>query len=142
GDLKIENTSAMIMDHPAVEAMSKAFGGVEGIVGFPFFARYKMTIDYQKKEMSFAPNGYEPSDTTQGLEKMIMGMMTSSDQGPKILSPAGQWGMVVAKAKDDEDAGVTIKEVLPGGAAAKAGLKAGDRLLTLDARWTDTINDT
>jgi hypothetical protein len=142
GDLKIEDTSAMIMDHPAVEAMSKAFGGVEGIVGFPFFARYKMTIDYQKKEMTFVPNGYEPGNATGDLQKMIMGMLAGGDQGPKILSPAGQWGMVVEKGKKDDDAGVTIKEVMPGGAAAKAGLKAGDRLLTLDDRWTDTINDT
>jgi hypothetical protein len=140
GDLKIEDTSAMIMDHPAVEAMSKAFGGVEGIVGFPFFARYKMTIDYQKKEMTFVPSGYEPGNTTADMQKMVMAVL--SDQGPKILSPAGQWGMVVEKGKKDDDAGVTIKEVMPGGAAAKAGLKAGDRLLTLDDRWTDTINDT
>jgi S1-C subfamily serine protease len=36
---------------------------------------------------------------------------------------------------------VTIKEVLPGSAAATAGVKAGDRLLTLDGRWTDTLAD-
>jgi S1-C subfamily serine protease len=32
--------------------------------------------------------------------------------------------------------------VMPESAAAKAGLKAGDRLLTLDGRWTDSIADT
>src|SRR5262249_20248062 len=36
---------------------------------------------------------------------------------------------------------VTVKDVLPGSAAAAAGLKAGDRLLTLDGRWTDTLVD-
>ena len=34
-----------------------------------------------------------------------------------------------------------IKEVLPGGAAAVAGLQANDRLLTLDDRWTDSLTD-
>ena len=34
-----------------------------------------------------------------------------------------------------------MKEVFPGGAAAAAGLKAGDRLLIIDDRWTDTIPD-
>jgi S1-C subfamily serine protease len=58
-----------------------------------------------------------------------------------VLAPAAQWGLVAEKAKEDEDAGVTIKEVMPGGAAAAAGLKAGDRLLTLDGRWTDSVAD-
>ena len=30
---------------------------------------------------------------------------------------------------------------LPGSAAAEGGLKAGDRLLTLDGRWTDSVAD-
>ena len=36
---------------------------------------------------------------------------------------------------------MTIKQVLPASAAARAGLKAGDRLLTLDDRWTDSVSD-
>ena len=34
-----------------------------------------------------------------------------------------------------------MKEVRPGSAAAAAGLRAGDRLLTLDGRWTDSVAD-
>jgi PDZ domain/Aspartyl protease len=139
GDLKIENTSAMVMDHPAVEAMSKAFGPVEGIVGFPVFARFKMTLDYQALTMTFAPGDYDPPDTMKALTATIMAM--GNNQGPKILSPAGQWGMVLAKAASDKEPGVTVKEVLPDGAAASAGLQAGDRLLTLDDRWTDSLAD-
>ena len=30
---------------------------------------------------------------------------------------------------------------MPDSAAAKAGLKTGDRLLTLDDRWTDSLAD-
>src|SRR5262245_23192437 len=59
GDVKAENVNAMIMNHPTVEAFSDAFkekyGSIEGIVGFPFFARYKMTVDYAAKEMTFVP---------------------------------------------------------------------------------------
>jgi S1-C subfamily serine protease len=50
-------------------------------------------------------------------------------------------GLQVHKADDDTDAGVTVKSVHPDGAAAAAGLKAGDRLLTLDSRWTDSVVD-
>ena len=52
------------------------------------------------------------------------------------------WGFTVDKASDDEDAGVAVKDVIAGTPAADGGLKAGDRLMTLDGRWTDTIADT
>ena len=140
GDLKLEKVSAIIMDHPGVQAMSSAFGSVEGIVGFPVFARYKMTLDYQAKTMTFAPNKYEPTDALQTIIANLM--MMTQDAPPKVIAPSGQWGLVVRKAAGDEAAGVTVKEVMPGSAAAAAGLKAGDRLLTLDGRWTDTVADT
>src|SRR5262249_27218755 len=41
GDLKAEGAKAVVLDHPLVEAMAKDLGPLEGIVGFPFFARYK-----------------------------------------------------------------------------------------------------
>jgi hypothetical protein len=140
GDLKLEKVQAIIMDHPGVQAMSSAFGPVEGIVGFPVFARYKMTLDYQAKTMTFAPSTYEPSDALQGIIASLM--MMGQDAPPKVVAASGQWGLVVRKASGDDSAGVTVKEVLPGSAAAAAGLKAGDRLLTLDGRWTDTVADT
>jgi hypothetical protein len=139
GDLRLEKVPAIIMDHPGVQAMSSAFGPVEGIVGFPVFARYKMTLDYQAKTMTFVPSTYEPSDALEGIIASLM--MMTQDAPPKVLSASGQWGLVVRKASGDEAAGVTVKEVMPGTAAAAAGLKAGDRLLTLDGRWTDTVAD-
>jgi S1-C subfamily serine protease len=45
------------------------------------------------------------------------------------------------KQAGDQEPGVTVREVLPHSAAAKAGLKPGDRLLILDDRWTDTLAD-
>ena len=143
GDLKAENIPTMVMDHPTVEAISKApgFGPIEGIVGFPFFARYRLTLDYQAKEMTFVPSGFDPPDLLQTLAVTVTTMMQGKAQPPKILAPAGQWGLVVNKPSDDEDAGVDIKVVHPDSPAASAGLKVGDRLLTLDGRWTDSVND-
>jgi hypothetical protein len=140
GDLKAENLSVMVVDHPTVTAISNVVGPIDGIIGFTFFARYKMTIDYQKKEMTFTPNDYTPPDTMAAIMKMLMASKAERER-PKVLAPGGLFGFQVAKEADDEDAGVTIKEVLADSPAAAAGLKVGDRLLTLDRRWTDTVGD-
>jgi membrane-associated protease RseP (regulator of RpoE activity) len=137
GALKAEDLPGVVMDHPTVEAISKALGPIDGIIGFPFFARYKMTLDYQAKTMTLVPSGFKPPDV---MKSMMLALMTS-DQGPRVLSPSAQWGIVPHKDAGDDDAGVTIKAVVPDSAAAKAGLKTGDRLLTLDGRWTDTLPD-
>jgi hypothetical protein len=139
GDLKAEKITATVLDHPTVDAISRFVGPIEGILGFTFYARYKMSIDYEKLEMTFEPNTYEPGD----VMKVMMDKMMAKASNPKapVLAPAGLVGIRVEKAKSDEGAGVNVKEVLPDSPAAAAGFKAGDRLLTLDGRWTDTVND-
>ncbi len=72
GGVKLEGMPTMVMDHPTVAALAKVLGPVEGLVGYPFFARYKMTIDYQKKEMTLVPNGNEPGDAMKGLMDKLM----------------------------------------------------------------------
>lgn len=138
GELKAPDVNAVVMDHPTLEAISKVLGPIEGIVGFPFFARYKMTIDYQAKEMTFVPNGYDPPDAMEAMMGTILALADDTPQ-KKVLVPGAQWGLVLHKDEGDEDEGVVVKEVLAGSAAAEAGLKAGDRLVTLDGRWTDSI---
>ena len=54
-------------------------------------------------------------------------------------SAAALWGLAVAKP--DAAPGVRVTHIYSGAAAAAAGLRVGDRLLTLDDRWTDTVND-
>jgi hypothetical protein len=128
GGLKAEKVPVIVMDHPTVELMSKVLGPVEGIIGFPFFSRYRMTLDYQARTMTFVPNGYEP-------------LMADGDEGPRRLAPSGLWGMVVSKNTGDSEPGVVIEKVLAGSASARAGLKKGDRLLVLDDRWTESVAD-
>jgi hypothetical protein len=140
GDLKAENLSVMVVDHPTVAAISDVVGPIDGIVGFTFFARYKMTIDYQKKVMTFVPNDYRPADTLQAIMKMMLASKSEREK-PRVLAPGALFGFQVGKESSDEEPGVTVKEVLPDTPAAAAGLKAGDRLLTFDSRWTDTVND-
>jgi len=141
GDVKMEKVPVMVMDHPTVTAISNALGPIDGIIGFPFFAQYKTTVDYQKKELTFTPNGYVPGDAMQALmDKMMKGAKGKPEPG--VAGATGLWGFSVDKADKDEDAGVVVKDVIAGSAAADGGLKAGDRLLTLDGRWTDSVADT
>jgi hypothetical protein len=140
GNVKIEKIPTVVMDHPTVAAISEALGPIDGIIGFPFFARFKMTVDYQKKELTLTPSGYVPGDYLEGMMAKIMDAQNQS-KDPKVLVPGGLWGVSLDKAESDEAAGVVVKTVYEGGAAAAAGLKAGDRVLTIDGRWTDTISD-
>ena len=144
GDVVAEKSGAVIMDHPTVSAISEAFekdsGPIDGIVGFPFFARFAMTVDYQKKEVTFKPNGYKPGDYMQDLTNSLMKIEERNK--PRSVTSAGLWGFTMEKEKSDEAEGVTVKTVFADSAAAKGGLKVGDRLLTIDGRWTDSIGDT
>ena len=139
-DLHAENVSAMVLDHPTVAAISGFVGPIEGILGFTFYARYNLSIDYEKKQMTFEPNDYKPGNVMDAMIKRFTAPKSVRDT-PKVLAPAGLLGIRVEKAKDDTDAGVTVKEVLADSSAVTAGFKVGDRLLSLDGRWTDTVND-
>ena len=141
GNLKATDVPTIVMDHPTLELISKLLGPIEGIVGFPFFARYKMTLDYQARRLTFVPNGYDPPDVMKTIMDTVMAMAGDKPRPPKVLVSAAQWGVLLDKDDKDLDQGVTIQEVLPGSAAAQAGLQAGDRLLSLDGRWTDSLAD-
>jgi predicted metalloprotease with PDZ domain len=137
GDLKADNLAVAVMDHPTVSAIDKLLGPVEGIIGMSLFARYKMTIDYQAKEMTSTPVEFTPPD----IMNTMMAIISNPKAPKKVLAPAGQWGFSLTKEKEDKQPGVVVKNVLPDSPAAKAGLKEGDRILTLDGRWTDTVVD-
>jgi hypothetical protein len=136
--VKAQNVPAMVMDHPTVTAMSNVLGPLEGIVGLSFFGRYRVTIDYQKRELTFVPTDFRPPDLMKKMTAMLMDPNRGKTQ---VVAPAGVWGFRADKDKGDEAPGVTVKEVYPDGPAAQAGLKAGDRVLTLDDRWTDSVAD-
>lgn len=130
----------IVMDHPVLKALGGFFSKpLDGILGFTFFARYRMTIDYQAKEMSFEPVDYEMRDLMKSLPERLAG---PKDAREVVLAPAGLWGLTVAEAdKADTASGVTITAVAPGSPAETAGLKARDVLTTLDGRWTTTVAD-
>lgn len=140
GELKVAKVDTMVMDHPTVGALATVVGPIEGIVGFNVFAKHRTTIDYQAQTMTFVPVKYEPVDMMQKIMAIMMASKSEKDKA-RILAPGGLLGLRVEKSAGDEEPGVTVGAVFVGGAAAKSGLLAGDRLLTLDRRWTDSVED-
>lgn len=140
GDLTAENLPVVVMDHPALKALSPPRGRpIDGIVGYTFFARYKTTIDYQANEMTFTPVEFEVRDLLTELPQRMLGPKVAST---RVLAPEVLLGLTLDEPSGGVSTpGVPIAAVLPKSPAAEAGLKAGDVLTTLDGRWTVTLAD-
>jgi len=136
GGLTAEAVPAMIFDHPTVKAIERMTGPIDGIVGFPFFARFRMEVDYAAAQLQLTPNGHQPKDA---MASVMQGFFERARK-PPLLAPAAQWGLEV-DSPTDGNPGVLVRQVFAGTAAAQAGLKSGDRVLSIDGRWTDSIDD-
>ncbi len=141
GDLKADNVPVLVMDHPVLSALGSALGRkLEGIVGYTFWAHYRMTIDYQAKEMTFVPVDFEVRDLMKDLPTRLAGPKKAKTL---VLAPHGLFGLSVGEPEGGLKApGVPVSSVLNGSPADEAGLKAGDVLVSLDGRWTTSITDT
>jgi hypothetical protein len=135
GDVVAQNVPVMIMDHPTIKAISEVLGPIDGIVGYPFFARYKFTIDYPAATMTYTPTGYKPQSV---MNQMFGRLFGARDTTHKRISPNGLWGVELERPASDDGSGVMVSRVWPGGPAADAGLRVDDRILTIAGRWTDS----
>ena len=140
GDLTTTKLPVIVFDHPALKVLGSVLRApIDGIIGFTFFARYKTTIDYQVNEMTFEPINFQIRDLLRELPNRLAGPKTARH---RVLAPLGLWGLrLTGSAGERKSLGVPISEVLPDSPAARAGLKPGDVLTTLDNRWITTVAD-
>ncbi len=142
GDLEAKDVPVLVMDHPLLGALGKALGRrIDGLIGYTFFARFRTSIDYQAREMTFEPVPFKVRNLMQDLPDRLAGPRVARR---RILAPGGLWGLAVgrpAEGRGVDAAGVPVLAVLPGSPAEAAGLKPGDILTTLDGRWTATVAD-
>lgn len=132
GGATVHNVPAMVMDHPTIKVMATHFGPIEGIVGFPFFAKFRMTLNYQKAEVLLEATDYVPEDLLQGTINRFFNAEKS------LANPVKRpFGIVLEPKVSTEPYGLIVKEVLPESPASKSGLKKGDIITTLAGRWTD-----
>jgi hypothetical protein len=135
GAAKLKDLSVMIIDHPTVQMIGQVEGQIDGIVGFSFFSHFRMTLDYAGKKITLEPIDYQGEDVMASLMNRFM-----SDQSAKrIITSGGLWGVRFGERQGD--IGISVKSVYAGGAAASAGIKAGDIVVSIDGRWTLTPVD-
>ncbi len=140
GGLTVTRLPVIVFDHPILGALGEMIDQrIDGIMGFTLFARYRTTIDYQAKRMTFVPVDYEVRDLMKELPERMLGPKVARE---RVLAPPGVWGIRLGKAEGGLDApGVPVATVDDGSPAQRGGLRAGDVLTTLDGRWTTSIND-
>jgi len=141
GDLTAKDLPVMVMDHPLLKAMADLDPlrrPIDGIIGYTLFARYRTTIDYQAREMTFEPVDFRVANLIEELPDRIAGPKVARD---RVLAPAALWGLTLGEPEGANPQGVPILSVLAGSPAAAAGLEAGDLLTTLDGRWTTSVAD-
>ena len=135
GKLEVKNLPITILDHPTVEMLSKLEGRIDGLVGHSFFARFKMTLDYSENAIYFDPIDYVPEDVMGTMMKKML----SGTASRRVIAPLALWGFVVEK-KDDLD-GVTVTKILEKSPASEGFLRVGDKIVTINRRWTDSVTD-
>jgi len=129
-----KDLNVVILDHPTIGVIGQFTGELDGILGFSFFSRFRTVIDYVAGTISFTPNDYATEEVFGSVMRRVL--LGTPDQ--KVLAPPAVWGLVVDNAKGS---GVLVKRVLRGSAAESAGLRDGDRIMTLDDRWTDSVHE-
>ena len=141
GDLTARDVPVIVLDHPVLKELGDVLGRpLDGIIGFTFFARYKTTIDYQARTMTFEPVDFQVRNLMRDLPERLAGPKVARQV---VLAPSGLWGLSLGEPAGGLEApGVPIRDVLAGSPAAAAGLKPGDVLTTLDGRWTTSVADT
>jgi hypothetical protein len=140
GDLTTAKLPVIVFDHPLLNLLGEATNRrIDGLMGFTFFARYRTTIDYHAHQMTFEPIDYQVRDLLKELPDRLLGPKVARR---RILAPSGIYGLRTGEPTGGlESPGVPIAEVLSGSPAERAGLKAGDVLITFDGRWTTSIAD-
>ncbi len=129
----VQNVPTMILDHPTIKALADHLGPIEGIVGFPFFSRFVMTINYQKAQVLLEASDYVPED----LMKNTMAFMFQRDAKPLAPPTIPTFGILLSKEPDPKYHGLVVEAVLPGSLAEKAKLVKGDILISVNHRWVD-----
>lgn len=140
GESVANDIPVMIFDHPAITTMSKVLGKrFDGILGYTFFARYRTTIDYQKRLLWFEPVREKTDDIGTSLQDRLLDP-TAKLPTSVVIPRTSAIGIKVdtAPPAGDDKSGPPIcrvTEVVENSPAHSAGLKKDDVIVSLGAYW-------
>ena len=136
-----------------MNALGLPGASIDGILGFTVLARFRITLDPTRDRMTWARLDFEPNDppaprrrpndkapadvrAMNALGPVAKGLAFLLGKQPEDqLHPRGFLGLELAEEKD----GLRVARVLADSPAAKAGIQAGDRLVTLLGRDVPTL---
>jgi len=139
GGVELTQVQARLDDLFQLEGMNGlGMAGVEihGLAGYPILARFRITYDFTQPKLTWVPTNHTPDELPKfgrgsapgGLDALGQVMKSVGKFfGLNRLPPPGPRGFLGLTARATAD-GVEIDSVILDGPAAKAGLKAGDRI--------------
>ncbi len=152
GGLVQKDVKARVETPFQIEGMnSMGLAGVElhGLMGYTVLAKYRMQFDFKDDKMNWTPLAFDPPPplplgdkaATGGIEMMgsIVKLVSFflSSQMPPPPQPRGFFGFELAA----KDGSVRVERVLPGSPAAQAGLRAGDRIDSVEGQAIKGVAD-
>jgi hypothetical protein len=139
GESTARDIPVVVFDHPAITTMSQVLGKrFDGILGYTFFARYRTTIDYQKKRLWFEPVRESTDNVISALPEKLLNPAAKSPT--RVVVPrATAIGVRIESGGENLAEAIPpvskVVEVREGSPAAKAGLKPGDVIVALGSHW-------
>jgi hypothetical protein len=136
GGLKIDKVRARVEDLVQIDGMnSMGLAGVElhGVIGYQVLARFKIEYDLTRDRLTFEPLKFDPpallplggkgGTDIQSMGPLVKMMAAFLGLKPNFdMVPRGFTGIEY----EEKGGKVSVKSVLPGSPAERAGLKAGD----------------
>lgn len=154
GGLKVEKARGRVEDLVQIDGMnSMGLAGVElhGVIGYNVLAKYKIEYDLTSDKLAFELLPFEPepivplgkgkkesSGDIQSMGPMVKMMAAFLGLKPNFdVVPRGFTGILF----EEKDGKVSVKSVLAGSPADKAGLKVGDVITHVKSTSIDAEKD-
>jgi hypothetical protein len=151
GGLVVPNANGRVEDLFQLEGMNGlglAGAEVHGVIGYNVIARYRIEFDFTKDKLAWTPLDFEPKEPMKsgaragaGLEAVGQIMKALGTALGKKATPDVVFRGIIGLDLQDSDEVVTVRSVLPGGPAAAAGIKTGDRITKFRDRTVLNVED-
>lgn len=154
GGLKVEKARGRVEDLVQIDGMNTmGLAGVElhGVIGYNVLAKYKIEYDLTSDKLVFEPLAYEPDPIVPLGKGKKEGAGDIQSMGPLVKMMAAFLGLkpnfdVVPRGFtgiefEEKDGKVSVKSVLTGSPASKAGLKVGDVITAIRGAAIDDGKD-